>query len=210
MGRCGSGGFSAAPCASAGPSAGLSSTRVAISSGTPSVSEGCAYSSVSGSDFELFTSLCPLDGFPGRLEPGRLDPGPSDPGRLSAFPAGPSSPSSSASFVRFDMAASGGVSRRPSAPAAASSRPCQPIPPAPERGRAGDLSSAADSRASRLDRIDRFDRTRQRISNLERFPLPPKQQIPQVGRSVSLVILYLTGSPSGAPHAIPQGRLTQR
>lgn len=74
----------------------------------------------------------------------------------------------------------------------------------PEKGEAGNLSSAADSRASRLDRIDRFDRTCQRISNLERFPSPTKQQIPQVGRGVSLVILYLTGSPSGASDADPE------
>ena len=68
MGRCGSGGFSAAPCPSAGPSAGLSSTRVAISSGTPSPSEGCANSSVSGSDFASVYRFLPLECLSGRLD----------------------------------------------------------------------------------------------------------------------------------------------
>ena len=48
------------------------------------------------------------------------------------------------------------------------------------------------------------------FSNLERFQSLPGQPSVQVGRGVSLVILYLKEAPLARPKSIPTGRLTQR
>src|SRR5579862_501547 len=98
-------GRTTAPC----PRAALSRTSVAISSGTPSSSEGCGFWAFSGADFELSEGFKPLWPWSG-CSPPRLEPSPPDRDAIGCLPEASGrdiSPPSRASRIRLLEAFSG-------------------------------------------------------------------------------------------------------